>query len=266
MGGDSPPTTDDDARSTPVAPEAVRSRHARALRDGGLAEWSLALPSGRWLVARGLDDVYGAGVPGDAAAANAAAATRRPTRSADRSAGRRAGDGETGGANDDSPLTAAAFGERLHPEDRPKLAAAYRRLAGAGVPLALEVRIVRTDGQPCWIRVDGEVSERREGEPTRLSGHVRDVTELTRLRSANAFLAGLGVPLARLDDYDDTLQRIASDAVPFLADRCIIEFVTESGSLVRVADSSYPPLVAGAVAAGEPARSRAGGAARSIGS
>ena len=174
-------------------------------------------------------------------------ATRRPARRpppiGGSEGGSASGDGETGGVNDDSPLTAGAFGERLHPEDRPKLAAAYRRLAGAGVPLALEVRIVRTDGQPGWIRVDGEVSERREGAPTRLSGHVRDVTELKRLRSANAFLAGLGVPLARLDDYDDTLQRIATDAVPFLADRCIIEFVTESGSLVRAADSSYPPLV-----------------------
>ena len=206
--------TSADSQGDDPGAEPTPARLTRALAAGTLAEWSVAAGSGRWLVASGLEGVYGEGAP----------------------AGREAADGHPAR----SPFTEGALGECLHLEDIPAVATAYGRLREGGEPMDVEARITRTDGAPRWIRLSGEPSAFSDDVPTRLSGHVRDVTELTRLRRANSFLAGLAVPLARLDDYADTLQQVASEAVPFLADRCIIDFVLADGTLHRVADSFDP--------------------------
>ena len=207
--------------------ETPSERLARALDAARLAEWSVSLPDGRWLVASGLEAIYGAGAPEGTAAADAMA-----------------GNDPAEDARTSTPLTLSVLGRCLHREDVAVVARGYHRLREHGERLELEARIVRTDGEPRWICIEGLVSASVDGRPTRLSGHIRDITELKRLRLANGFLAELAIPLSRLDDYDDVLQQVASEAVPFLADRCIIEFVLPDGTLRRVADSHLPPLAA----------------------
>ena len=216
-----------DPNDSAEAAETASERLARALDAAGLAEWSVSLPDERWLVASGLEAVYGAGAPEGAAAANEMVANE-PTEA----------------VRACTPLTLSVLGRCLYRDDASTIDLGYRRLCERGERLELEARIVRTDGEPRWVRIDGCVSASADGRPTRLSGHVRDITELKRLQLANGFLAELAIPLSQLDDYDDTLQRVASEAVPFLADRCIIEFVLPDGTLRRVADSHLPPLAA----------------------
>ena len=217
--------------STDTDIESLAARLLLALAAGAVAEWAVRVPSGEWLLATRLDTVYGEGVPLDARAANADA-------------------GAHPGAV--CPLAGAAFGERLDREGRERLGAAYREMIENGGEMSVETPIIRTDGQRRRIRIDGMLSGERDGA-RRASGFVRDVTEQRRLGEVNDFLSGLAAPLADIGDVGDTLQRIAGDIVPFLADRCLVEFVTPDGRLVRAADSHVAPDDAAPLPWSEPA-------------
>ncbi len=81
-------------------------------------------------------------------------------------------------AVDRSPLTAAAFLELTHPDDRSRVAATIRDHAREGTPFALEFRVRRTDGSYAWWRDVGAGTKDESGRVVRLSGACTDVTEL----------------------------------------------------------------------------------------
>ncbi|PRH83867.1 bifunctional diguanylate cyclase/phosphodiesterase [Arenimonas caeni] len=89
---------------------------------------------------------------------------------------------------------AAAWRDRVHPEDRARLRAAYRRLDEPGKDsFVMELRLRHADGHWVWVQSRGTVLERgADGRPLRLAGVHLDMTRRRRdeaqLRiSADAF-------------------------------------------------------------------------------
>jgi PAS domain S-box-containing protein len=63
----------------------------------------------------------------------------------------------------------------------------------------------------------------------------RDITDRRRREEATRFLADASATLAELTDYESTLQRVASLAVPSFADWCAVDMLDADGSIRRLA-------------------------------
>ena len=88
-----------------------------------------------------------------------------------------------------SPQTSAIYGrasseflargdcwiDAIHPEDKPSVLEAWRRLHDGG-QFDLEYRIVRPDGEERWCRCVGQVQRDASGTPVRLTGVDQDIT------------------------------------------------------------------------------------------
>jgi PAS domain S-box-containing protein len=68
---------------------------------------------------------------------------------------------------------------RIHPEDRPRVAAAYRALFEKGRPIDIEYRFLRKDGQWIWLHSRAVNVHERDGKRYR-DGLLSDITERKR--------------------------------------------------------------------------------------
>ena len=69
----------------------------------------------------------------------------------------------------------------------------------------------------------------------------RDITDRKRTEETSRFLADATATLVELTDYDRTLQRIASLAVPAFADWCAVDMQEADGSIRRLAVTHADP-------------------------
>jgi len=68
-----------------------------------------------------------------------------------------------------------------HPEDRPRIRAAFEAALDEGEPYDLELRIVDADGEVRWVQSYGE-PQYEDGEVVRVRGTFQDITERKRTR------------------------------------------------------------------------------------
>src|SRR4051794_4194191 len=68
-----------------------------------------------------------------------------------------------------------------------------------------------------------------------------DSNRLASMLEDMRFLAQASAELARLEDYQATLDKIAHLAVPHFADWCTVDMLTEAGALQRVALAHADP-------------------------
>jgi len=73
-------------------------------------------------------------------------------------------------------LTLADFLEKIHPEDRPRVAKALRKAQNPGAVLQVEYRIPAQGDTPRWLMTQGRVQLNGNGEPRRLTGVTLDIT------------------------------------------------------------------------------------------
>jgi len=95
-----------------------------------------------------------------------------------------AGVGRMLGMPADAVLTSALVLERMHPEDREALEAALERSRREHEPVEFEVRLRRFDGGERVVRGSGDIVNPPDGQPGRMVGALRDVTEEQAARSA----------------------------------------------------------------------------------
>lgn len=126
------------------------------------------------------------------------------------------------------------------PEDRELFVAALERQS-KGEATDVEYRIVRSDGSVRTIRDRGYPIRDQSGEVYRVAGVADDVTQRKRAEETSRFLARASASLAALSGSTDTLQRIASLAVPEFADWCAVDIQAEDGSLRRLAVAHRDP-------------------------
>jgi len=110
------------------------------------------------------------------------------------------------------------FQQLIHSEDREMVTAAIQQALESGGEFYIEFRNVWSNGGIHWIAGSGKVFPGDDGQPLRMIGIGLDVTQRKRTEQTARFLADASAALAVLVDFDSTLQKVASLAVPSFAE------------------------------------------------
>ena len=133
------------------------------------------------------------------------------------------------------------FQQLIHPDDRDAVNAAIRQALETGGEFYVEFRNVWQNGGIHWIAGSGKVFPGDDGQPLRMIGIGLDVTQRKRAEQTARFLADASTALAVLVDFDSTLQKVSSLAVPSFADWATVDLAEADGSLRRVSVSHIDP-------------------------
>jgi PAS domain S-box-containing protein len=77
---------------------------------------------------------------------------------------------------DSGPLDVTVFRDRMHPEDRPRVEAAGRRIVETGESETVTFRVCHSDGSVRWLRIVAGLERDAEGRPIAVTGLSQDVT------------------------------------------------------------------------------------------
>ena len=105
-----------------------------------------------------------------------------------------------------APISAAALAERIHPDDRPVIDAAFAAAAAGGPHPEFEFRYVYPNGKVQWLRLRSQLEFDDDGAPVRLVGTVQDVTDHHRAMDAE-----------RLEEEKEIAERANQAKSAFLA-------------------------------------------------
>ena len=98
-------------------------------------------------------------------------------------------------------------------ESLPVIDAAFRRVVADGEPYDLELRLVRADGAPIWVRANGGAVIEND-QIVRVAGVILDITERKRtedeLQAVNEALGRLSAQLADASVASDAQQRLVA--------------------------------------------------------
>lgn len=133
------------------------------------------------------------------------------------------------------------FQQLIHPSDRDSVNQAIERAVQNRSTFDIEFRNLRPNGAVHWIAGNGRVLVDEYGMPVRMIGIGMDVTERKRSEQTALFLADTSAALAQLVDFDSTLQKVATLAVPYFADWATVDVLEADGTLRRVAVAHVDP-------------------------
>jgi two-component system cell cycle sensor histidine kinase/response regulator CckA len=119
------------------------------------------------------------------------------------------------------PMTAAEFHQTVHPRDRQELDRLDARLRAEKRAIHTEFRMVRPDGQVCWLAVNGYPVCDASGSVVRLAGTIQEITES---KQNEIRIHHLNRVLSVLSDINQTIVRVANlQAVLVAACRVAVE-------------------------------------------
>ena len=139
--------------------------------------------------------------------------------------------------------TIAARWESTHEDGRPMVAEdvpSYKIVNGELAEPLLTRIVNRETGEQRWRLVKAAPLRGPAGELMAVSV-IEDVTEAKEAELRQRFLAQAGVTLASSLDYEETLQRVAQLAVPWLADWCAVDVADGNERLQQVAVAHVDP-------------------------
>ncbi len=132
----------------------------------------------------------------------------------------------------------------FHPDGRPYGPEEWplvRSVSSGEVVRDEEIEIVRGDGTRGTMCASSGPVYGREGRIVAAVGTYQDVTERKRAEGALRMLAEAGMILASSLDYETTLQRVASLAIPRMADWCAVDIIGEDGQVRRLGVAHADP-------------------------
>jgi PAS domain S-box-containing protein len=144
----------------------------------------------------------------------------------------------------DEPLTMEAWLTHVHPDDRQLVASTQKRAREEGTSYQYEYRVIWPDGTLHWVEVSSQVSKDAQGQASRVTGTMRDISERKQTEERLRYLSEISQVLASSLDYATTLQRVADLTVPRLGDWCAIDIPAADGSLELVAVAHVDPAKA----------------------
>jgi PAS domain S-box-containing protein len=131
------------------------------------------------------------------------------------------------------------FVAAIHPDDRERVMRETQQAVEQNREFSHEFRLMGADGVQRWLLSRGKLIE-RDGRKL-LVGVLMDVTDRHYAQDALAFLAEASHVLTESLDYEETLSRVASLAVPRIADWCAVDIFEEEGAPRRLAVAHSDP-------------------------
>ncbi|QWZ07576.1 SpoIIE family protein phosphatase [Nocardioides panacis] len=192
--------------------DLVRMQLGLAIESGGIGSWEWDLVAGTMSGNSRLLEMFGVpGVPGDP------------------------------GDQEHLPRPVAAFVDRVHPEDRPRVARSVATAVETGGEYAEEYRVIRPDGSERWLAARGRPLYDAHGSVVHLVGAVYDTTDRRVAAESVQSEASLMALIARASDLlassleaEDAVRSFARLVVPVLADWSVVSLVGDDGRLVDV--------------------------------
>lgn len=129
---------------------------------------------------------------------------------------------------------------KMHPDDRQAFIAATEDLKRDGQHY-IEHRILMPDDSVRWVAGRGQLFRNEAGEGTWALGVCIDITERHDERERLAFMIEAGRVLGSSLEYGETLRRVATLAVPHIADWCVVHVLSDAGVPEVVALSHVNP-------------------------
>lgn len=133
------------------------------------------------------------------------------------------------------PFNPMGWADYVHPDDLEFLKTRMNTPKQRGVDYELEYRIRRHDGVYRWHMVRSVPIFDANGNVVRWFGTNTDIHDRKELEDNLSYLSEAHKVLTSSLDYKKTLNRIASLAVPKIADWCMIELIDRNGELEQVA-------------------------------
>jgi PAS domain S-box-containing protein len=144
-------------------------------------------------------------------------------------------------------LVGLTFQAITHPGDLDTDLAAARRLErGELTRYEAAKRYLRKDGAVVDVMLHVSVVRGRDGRPLHYISQVEDITERKRREEEQAFLAEVGLVLARSLDYAETLRQVVGLAVSRVVDVCMVEVLDDAAERMRLEIASRDPARAAA--------------------
>ena len=130
-----------------------------------------------------------------------------------------------------------AWGQILHRDDASAASSLWTECVKTGSPFDMELRLFdRKEGAYRWHLVRTVAVRDGDGKVVRWFGTSTDIQDQKRVQEASRYLAEASATLAKVIDYESTLQKVANLAVPYFADWSAID-VLEGDKLRRLAVS-----------------------------
>ncbi len=130
----------------------------------------------------------------------------------------------------------------LHPDDVKRSADTYDGCIRSGNLYQIEYRFKdRRTGGFRWFLGRAYPVRDDQSQIVRWFGTCTDIDDTKQAEQTTRFLAAASATLAELTDYESTLQKVASLAVPFFADWCSVDMVESDGSVSRLAVTHADP-------------------------
>ncbi|MFB2922072.1 PAS domain-containing sensor histidine kinase [Aerosakkonema funiforme] len=117
----------------------------------------------------------------------------------------------------------------VHPDDRHKCLADWRKALETGYPCEMEYRFRRSDGTYRWHLGRAMPIRNPQGELVLWVGTATDIEAQKQTEETERFLAQASKELASSLDYQTILERVVRLAVPTVADWCAIDVLEEEG-------------------------------------
>jgi PAS domain S-box-containing protein len=117
-----------------------------------------------------------------------------------------------------------------------------RALEGEASTVVVRSRVKRT-GDERWMLVSAVPVADAEGRVELAVNVFRDITERRRAEEAWQFLSEASVALGPTLDYRATLQKVATLAVPRIADWCVVDILRADGTLEQAAAEHADPAL-----------------------
>jgi PAS domain S-box-containing protein len=146
-----------------------------------------------------------------------------------------------------SAFSRDAFGDQswkpiLHPDDLQRCEETYYKCIQTGCHYQIEYRFKdRATGGYRWFLGRAYPVRDEQGQIVRWFGTCTDIDDTKRAEETLRFLADASATLAELTDYNSTLQKVASLAVPHFADWCAVDMQEPDGSVRRLVVTHVDP-------------------------
>lgn len=142
------------------------------------------------------------------------------------------------------PQTAgnAGWGRVLHPDDAPQANERWAASLRTGEQFEMEVRLLDRGTQAYRWHLIRTVAVRDGGDRVaRWFGTATDIHGQKRAEESSRYLAEASAALARVVDYESTLQQVANLAVPYFADWAAVDVTADGGGFRRLAVAHQDP-------------------------